>query len=145
HLTEVHHVERKAETLGDEACVEEIVERATAAVARPGPEPHRHTDDVVAGLDQQRHRQRAVDAAAHGDDDPFTRGGHRHPATARRSPMPRARSTTRRSAVAAAATSAVVVCGPRLKRTPPRAALSSQPMARNTYDGSPDPAAQADP
>src|SRR5262249_43531852 len=69
---EVHHIERDAELLGDAARIEKVVERATTAflaALAALPQPHRHTDDVIALFDQQRRSKRAVDAAAHRDYD----------------------------------------------------------------------------
>src|SRR6185369_1370492 len=132
------------------------------------PQPHRHADDVESLLDQQRRRERAVDAAAHGDDDtrarhlcasraacaatsPGTRttvvagGPPAVPARAVLTEAARICSRTRWVAATLRSISARVVGGPRLKRTPPRAASVLQPSASRTCDGSPEPAAHAEP
>src|SRR6516162_3406045 len=105
------------------------------------PQAHRDADHVVARFDQQRRRQRAVDAAAHGDHDTpsvRTAGAHASPIAGAPYDAPadsplrataRMRSTTRRTAATAASMSANVVAAPRLNRTPPRASPSSQPIA----------------
>src|SRR6185295_4461510 len=66
---------RDAELIGNTARIEKVVERAAAALDRGTafPQTHRDADDVVSGLDQQRSCQGAVDAAAHGDHNPFAR------------------------------------------------------------------------
>ena len=68
-VAEVHHIERDAELCGDTAGIEKVVERATTTTRRVAPQPHGDADDLVSGFDQQGRGNRAVDAAAHTNDD----------------------------------------------------------------------------
>ena len=71
---EIHDVMRDADDLRDAPRIVDGRQRAAAAViccevAALVREPHRHADDVIAAFLEERRRQRAVDAAAHADDD----------------------------------------------------------------------------
>src|SRR5207253_8964694 len=131
-VREVEHVVGEAEPLGDGAGVVEVLEGATAAgpVAR---QSERDADHLVAGAHAPGGRHRAVDAPAHGDDDP-------HAAAPRRT-----WATSSGSTASTRSTSASVVPGPTLRRSPLRAVSGSLPIATRTCDGSAAPAAHAEP
>ena len=112
-------------------------------------ELHRQADDVVTLLGEQRRRDRRVDAARHGDDNPHVEipdTSIRLFAGYRRHGQPAAC----RPAAAASATDAidfvlVVETGPRLKRSEFCVRCVGRPIARSTCDGSSVPDEQADP
>ena len=70
----VEHVMRDADALGDRARVMDVAPGAAGALAVGGGavvvKLQGHADDVVALRLEQRGRDRGIDAAGHGDDDP---------------------------------------------------------------------------
>src|SRR5262249_53771437 len=101
-----------------------IVERATAAGARVAPEAHRDADHVVAGLDQQRRSNRAIDSAAHAYDDAITGARFSH-ASISAALAERMRCTACAVAATTPSICAGVFVNPRLKRIRSRAASAS--------------------
>ncbi len=66
-VTEVEDGMIDAELLGDAARVVDVAHRAATAIAVAAPQLHRDADDLVPGFEEQRGRDRRVDAARHGD------------------------------------------------------------------------------
>src|SRR5262249_5324091 len=115
-LGRVEDVVREAQPIGDGARVVEVVERAAAALLPPH-ETERDADHVVAGGRAAGRGDGAVDPAAHGDD---------HALAAHAAAPPRTCATRDGSRSRTVSTSAAVVEGPRLRRSPSRAASASR-------------------
>src|SRR4029079_17256827 len=106
--------------------------RQPSCVAVATPQLHRHTDDVVALLEQQCARDRGIDPAAHGEQD-------LHQTSSRRSCVTLSATTS-----TARSTSASVVVWPSDIRNAPCAREVGTPIASSTCDGSIAPLAHAD-
>ena len=113
---EVEDVVHDAELLGDPAGVLDVAHRAAARVTRAAPELHGGAHDVVTLLQQQRGRDRGVDATGHGDEDLHARR----------------RATASATTEAARSTSASVVVAPSDRRSAPLASSAGTPIAEST-------------
>src|SRR5690606_33578292 len=133
---EVEDVVVDAELVGDPAGVVDVGHRAAARVGLAAPQLHGDADDLVALLLEERGRDRGVDAARHGDQDPHA--GAPEDENARR------RSTAAGTASSAASTSASVLDQPSERRRLPAATSRGTPMAASTWLGSWAPEAQED-
>ena len=144
---EVHDVERDPEPAGDAPRVLGRVQRAAALLelrdgVRDVVQAHPDADDLVALLGEQRRRDRAVDAAGHGDEDPAHRGdrlpqrlGGEHRGDARASRRGRAARSATASSI-----SASVVVRPSDRRSAPRASSVRVAHRRqHVADGSVEP------
>ena len=127
---EVHDVERDVELGGDPPGVVRGIERAAALLdlgVRVGDivQPHPDAHDLVSGLVQERRRDRRVDAARHGDEDPAHAGTPWPRGSAATIAAPtRIDATTRGTISQAVAISSSVVVRPSDRRRAPRASSS---------------------
>src|SRR5579863_468740 len=153
--SQIDDVKGKIEPLRYPARVLEIVVRTTGPSAarfarRPlGRKPHRHPDDIVALVAEQRRGHGTIDSAGHRNQHPRLHRAAPTVVAADSAELTGSAATTRRQTSGinspARAISAAVVLQPRLMRKELRAAAGSRPIASSTWEGSTAPAAQAEP
>ncbi len=121
------------EALGDPARVVGILERAAARATRR--EPHRDPDRLGARRDDERRRQRRIDAAGHRDHDAL--GSRRR---AHGSPSARIRGTSFAEQLDRALDLGLVDAeAQREAQAPPRLLAGVRPIASRTFEGSIEP------
>ena len=123
------------ELLGDAAGVVDVGHRAATGVAVAAPQPHRHADDVVAGIAAAR-------AAATDESTPPLSATSTF--IARTPACAGGDTASTMTTVAARSTSAAVVVSPSVSRKRPGPRSVGTPIAASTCDGSIAPLAHAD-